>query len=473
MSKPLFVLGVLLVLVVVPISALNRGVSVDAAVHQTEPGQVVSVELMRLRNGGRMPAGVIQTLPLPNSTSLTRTVHFENVEPGQYVVLANGAKPSQRAGQRVDIEEWDVPPVSVQLMPFRLRLRTFRDPKTSDDTPPGRARVILRQQEAFWELPVETDGNGEATVDLWQGGKWTATVESPGSVPFRSRRTIAEPVDTDWALEMPRLEVVGEVVNAESGAPIANAGVALEMSSAEPHQHLTVSARAGRDGTFRFAPVFAGEHKIKAAAEGYPANEVVYSFGDDEESHSLKIALQRTPMTRLSVADAHGAPIAGASVYVVRGELAVVAYGRTDATGKTPVFIPDGEERTVFVVPRDGSLGAMRIRSGTPEVAMTLVDGASRIVMHAESESHEPIPGISLDVRYNGFLLPVEVLEALTARGSRTSSDAEGQMVLTHMPAGVYELWPAPAGPNQAPVRMVAKAGDNVAVLTFVRVNGR
>ena len=444
---------------------LDRGVTVEATIHQTEPGQVVSVELLRLRNRGRQPAGVIQTLALPKSTSMSRTVRFENVEPGQYVVLANGAKASQRAGQRIDLQEWDVPPVDVQLTPFHLRLLTM-----SDGRPLGEARVILRQHDVFWEIPVAIDATGEATVDLWQAGKLSATVESRGSVPYRSRRTIAEPVDADWRLEMPGLEVIGKVIDAESGFPVANAGVALEMKSAEQHQHLSVSATAGQDGVFRFAPVFPGEHTIKAVAEGYPVSEVTYSFGEEEESHSLTVVLQRTPMTRLSVVDARGAAVAGADFFVLRKDMSVAAFGRTDTTGKTPVFIPDGEARNVYVVPRDGSLGAMRIQSGTPAVVMTIGEGVSRIVVRAESESHDPLPRISLDVRYNGFLLPIEVMQILTARGSRTSSDADGRMVLTHMPAGVYELWPAPAHAGSAPVRMIAAPGDNVAVLTFARV---
>lgn len=448
--------------------ALDRGVTVEATIHQTEPGQVVSVELLRLRNHGRQPGGVIQTLTLPKSASMSRTVRFENVEPGQYVVLANGAKASQRAGQRIDLQEWDVPPVNVEITPFHLRLLTMSEGRSL-----GEARVILRQHDVFWEIPVEIDATGEATVDLWQAGELSATVESRGSVPYRSRRTMAEPVDSDWRLEMPRWEVVGKVVDAESGSPVANAGVALEMKSAEQHQHMSVSATAGQDGAFRFAPVFPGEHKIKAAADGYPVTEVTYSFGEEEESYSLTVALQRTPMTRLSVVDARGAAVAGADYFVLRGDMSVVAFGRTDTTGKTPIFIPDGEARNVYVVPRDGSLGAMRIQSGTPAVVMTIGKGVSRIVVRAESESHDPIPRISLDVRYNGFLLPVEVMQILMARGSRTSSDADGRMVLTHMPAGVYEIWPAPAQAGSAPVRMIAGTGDNVAVLTFARVESR
>lgn len=444
--------------------ALARGVRVEATIHQTKPGQVVAVELLKLRNLGRQPGRVIQTLALPKSDAMSRSVHFESVEPGQYVVLANGARPSQRAGQRVDVQEWDVPPVNVQLNPFRVRLRTMKDGEPLGDT-----RVILRQQEAFWQTDVTMDDDGEAVVDLWQGGRLTATVESRDRVPWRSQRTIAEPVDGDWLLEMPRLQVIGQVIDAESGAPIPNAGVALEMSSTEGHDHLSVSANADHEGAFRFAPVFPGEHTIRAASSDYPVSETVYTFGEEEESRSLTIALHRTPMTKLSVVDARGLPITGAKVFVFAGDGATVSSGRTDATGQTPVFIPEGATRNVFVVPRDGSLGAMRIQSGTPQSRMVLMDGSSRIVVRVESESHEPVPRITLDVRYNGFLLPVEVMETLTARGSMTASDADGRMVLNHMPAGTYELWPVPGNAGRAPVRMIATPGENIATLTYTR----
>lgn len=444
--------------------ALARGVTVEAAIHQTEPGQVVLVELLKLRNQGRQPGGVVQTLTLPKSHAMSRSVRFENVEPGQYVVLANGARPSQRAGQRVDVQEWDVPPVNVQLTPFRLRLRTMKDGEPLGDT-----RVILRQHEAFWQTDVAMDDAGEAAVDLWQGGRVTATVESRNSVPWRNERTIAEAIDGDWLLEMPRLEVVGRVIDAESGAAIPNAGVALEMSSTERHYHLSVSANADHEGAFRFAPVFPGEHTIRVASSDYPVSETIYTFGEEEESRSLTIALHRTPRTQLSVVDARGLPVTGAKVFVLAGDAATVTSGRTDATGQTPVFIPEGATHNVLVVPRDGSLGAMRIQSGTRQVRMVLPEGSSRIVVRAESESHEPIPRISLDVRYNGFLLPVEVMEALTARGSMTASDADGRMVLNNMPAGTYELWPVPGNAGRAPVRMIATPGENLATLTYTR----
>lgn len=219
--------------------------------------------------------------------------------------------------------------------------------------------------------------------------------------------------------------------------------------------------------------VFPGEHTIRAVSADYPVSETIYTFGEEEESRSLTIALHRTPMTRLSVVDARGMPVLGATVFVVPGDSTIAASGRTDASGQTPIFIPEGATHNVLVVPRDGSLGAMRIKSGTRQAQMILGQGSSRIVVRAESESHEPIPRISLDVRYNGFLLPVEVMEALTARGSMTVSDADGRMILNHMPAGTYELWPVPGNAGSAPVRMIATPGDNVATLTYTRVGSQ
>lgn len=445
-----------------PDITLDHGATIVAEIHQTEAHQVTAVDLLELRNGGRTPGRVLQHLELPKSDELVRGLRLENVQPGAYVVLAAGAEPSHRAGVRVDVEAGDPVPVHVQIEPFRLRLRTV-----FAGEPLRNARVILRHHEAFWEASIPLD-TGEATVELWQSGKLSATAAAPDVVPYRSRRTLAEPKDTEWLLEMPGLEVVGNVIDAESGAPIPKAGVALKMRSRG--HNMLVSTETNADGEFRFAPVFPGEHELQAAAARYPVTEVTYSFGEEEKSHSVTIALPRTPMTTLEVLDARGQPVLAADYFVYRGQ-ARVARGRTGANGRAAVFIPAGEARDVIVVPRDGSLGVTRIQSGIANARLTLADGTSRIVVRMESEAHEPIPDLTLDVRYNGLLLPIEVLQALAGRGSRTSTDAEGRIVLDHMPPGVYEIWPVAAPALRgAPLRLVAVPGENMAVMTFAPV---
>lgn len=242
---------------------LGRGATLIASIQQTVPGQVTAVELVQLQNGVRRPGRVVQRQVLPESTSRNREVRFEDVEPGQYVVVARGENPVERAGERIDIRTAETVPVQVQLTPYRLRLRTVRDETPFD------ARVVLRHHDAFWEAPVVVPSTGDAQVTLWQTGRLSATVESLESVPYRLRRTVLDPVDADWLLEMPHLEVVGDVIDAETRLPVAHAAVALEMTSPE-HRHLSVSAKADADGRFRFAPVFRGEHTIRAAAPDYP-----------------------------------------------------------------------------------------------------------------------------------------------------------------------------------------------------------
>jgi hypothetical protein len=444
---------------------LRRAASVLAEIYQTEPGQVVQVDLVRLRNDGRAPGPVMQTLRLARSKDVIRSLRFENVDAGQYAIHAKGMLPSELAGTRVDVRVGDTPTAIVQITPFRLRLRAALGGESI-----GTAHVTLRQQDAFWETKLETGPNGEVTATLWQTGPLTAMVMARDVVPYRLRRTITEPLDGEWLLDVPQLEVIGSVVDAETGAPIANAALSLEMKAGT---QLLVNGKAEKDGRFRFAPVSAGMHTLKAVAPDYPVTEMSYSFGENETSHSVTIALERMPATRLLVVDSRGSAVAGANVYAYRGQTRT-AFGRTGGDGQIPLFMREGESRDVFVVPADGSLGVARVSSGTKKLTIRLPEPGSRIIVRAESEAREPIPHMTVDVRYNGYLLPDDVMEAFYTRGSRLSSGENGLIVLELMPAGVYEITPVvprwargAQGAIAAPIRLNTTAGENVVAMTF------
>jgi hypothetical protein len=73
-------------------------------------------------------------------------------------------------------------------------------------------------------------------------------------------------------------------------------------------------------------------------------------------------------------------------------------------------------------------------------------------------------------MRYNGIVIPYGHGGAdVTARDAVPASNAQGEIILDHMPAGVYEFWPvgspeelrevaAGVGPS-APVRMPPRRG--------------
>jgi hypothetical protein len=156
----------------------------------------------------------------------------------------------------------------------------------------------------------------------------------------------------------------------------------------------------------------------------------------------------------------------------------MLGSGRTDAAGTIEIPMPKDETREVYVIPRDGSLAFTQLRSDAAEATVRVPDGTSRIVIRAESEVHAAIPNVSTVIRYDGHILPIDVLLTLaTVQGMQTRSGADGRIVLNHMPPGAYEFWPvgspeelqqtiAAAG-AEAPVRMTVVPGENAAVLTF------
>ena len=92
------------------------------------------------------------------------------------------------------------------------------------------------------------------------------------------------------------------------------------------------------------------------------------------------------------------------------------------------------------------------------------------------------MPNVGVVMRYNGRVVPTEVIAMMaTYQGAIASSGPDGRIIFEHMPPGLYELWPVGSvaelrrltngvGP-EAPVRMTAAPGENLAELTFEPVS--
>ncbi|HYC60095.1 MAG TPA: carboxypeptidase-like regulatory domain-containing protein [Thermoanaerobaculia bacterium] len=452
---------------------LSRGGTVAIAIEQDRPGDVVSVELQKLGDGGRSVGATVQTIEVTAKEPTIET-RFTNVEPGEYMVLAKGDEPWERLGERIEVRATEEAQLTLRIAPFRLRVRTSASGETLRD-----ARVILKNRDALWRAAFTTDSAGEATVQLWQGGPMQLTLESRRyGLPYREFRTVDDGIDSDWLVEVPPYEIAGMVIDNITGRPIAGAAIALHMETAR--FSFGVQTKAAEDGTFRFAPVAPGQHTVSAAAAGYPPSELVYTFADTEPIKNVTLRLEAAPFVPVTVVDARGNPIHAARVMDFIGNKRR-GVGFTDANGAVGVQVSAGETRDVYVIPRDGSLGFLQIRSGSEKETVRIADGVCRIVLQMESEKHAPIPNVWVAIRYNGVTLPEELISTLVSRGARVRSDAQGRIVLDHMPPGVYEFWPvgSPAelrlvaagdGSQEAPVKVTAVAGENMAVMTFVAV---
>jgi 5-hydroxyisourate hydrolase-like protein (transthyretin family) len=449
--------------------AVSRGGTIAVQLRQPKPGTVVALELHRVVDEGRRLGPLVRTLRLDKGSEL-QTPKFDNVERGDYLVVAVGLEEWEKLGEPVTVVPAEESRLPISVVPFRLRVET-----RLKGEPIPKAHVALRNRDMFWTAGIKTDEAGVAVVTLWQGGRFNATVDSPGT-PYLERRVIERNEDTEWVIEIPAREVTGIVIDGATGKPVRNAGVSLDMHSPEGFQ-LSVSTKADADGRFRFAPVAYGEHTLKAAARGYPVTEMTYSFPESEARQSVTVKLEAAPPIRLLVNDSRGNPIIGARVLQFTG-LTRRNMGVTDSDGSVEVLIPPGEMRDIFVVPRDGSLAFTHLAPTVRETTITVPDAVSRLVLRAVEEDDVPIPNVAVVMRYNGAVLPYEVMVALTTRqGTKAASNDQGQIVLDHMPAGVYEFWPvgsteellelaAGVGPS-APVKIAAAPGENVAVMTF------
>lgn len=448
---------------------LVTGGAVTVEVQQSEPGRLVELELWTLQDHGRTLGSMVATRAVADAEQTT-PVRFEGIEPGRYLVLAKGRESSERLAEPVDVEEGLDSRVTLTIAPFRLRLRIEMDGAGVG------ANVVLTQRDLHWSGTFSTSEEGDADVPLWQGGRFRAIVAGAALTPSSHRRDLPEGDDAQWVIDVAAHEIAGIVIDGSTNEPVPAASLVLATKSADGHE-LSVRAKADQHGRFRFAPATHGLHTLKAAAGGYGVMEMTYPFEEPERRRELVVRLERAATTRLSVVDERGMPIAGAHVLEFR-DLTPVGRGTTDASGTIPVMLVDGDARDVWVIPRDGSFGVVRLASGLEKATLTIGRGTSSIVLRTESDSGAPIGGVAVVVRYNGRVLPYEVVNALaTHHGSVTRANADGRMLFRHMPPGLYEFWPvfspaelrkvaAGSGPP-APVRLAATPGENVALLTF------
>jgi hypothetical protein len=447
---------------------LHQGTTVNVTIEQERYGQVVELDLQRVVNG-IAPGPIMEAYMVAPTKDRTIAKRFESVDAGKYIIVAKGADAGMRLGKRTDVSEGEPVDVSLKIDSFDLSLHA-----QTKDGPLSDGRVDLKNLDGLWQAAVSLDDVGSASKTLWQAGKFTATISALHSMPFRQTKTV-DSTDRSWSIDIPSYEITGTVTDSKTDAPIANASVALQIEEPGGYR-LGLSTKTATDGSFRFAPVAHGRHTLKAVSAEYPIGELDYVFEEAEESRNVKIQLEKRPSIRLTVVDGLGLPVSGARVFDPlspnRGML-----GLTDSSGTIPLFVPEAETREIFVVPRDGSLGVIRISAGSDDATLRLGAGNSRIVLRAETQAHQPLARVTMIVRYDGLLLPNEVMESLAGRGSTTASDAQGRMTLEHMPAGLYEFWPVTSAADVAAARtgrppavtMVVVPGENLAVLTFAR----
>lgn len=445
---------------------LVRGGSVAVTV---DAGRELRCELLR---GDR----VIRTAL--KKASATR-VTLEGLEPGSYQMRFRGTEPLQVFVQRVRVEAERVAEVPLTITPRTLTLATY----LGNDRLPD-ATVWFRSTDGGWESLVKTDSDARAVTEIWQPGRFLVSAETATVArSYADFVTIEDVAEPDVTFRLPDRKVRGVVVDASSGSPIPHAEISLETTRPGPERiGSTMRAATDEHGRFVYRVVAAGHQKVSVDADGFLRSEPVeFDLQDADADRELSFPLERGAERRIVVLDGDDVPIGNAVV-------AETAAGRflgirtTDFSGKLSYQLGDREERTLFIVPPNGSFAVARLRgSGQPEAAMQRVVVPSPLAtldVTTRTRAGSVVANIWFLLRYNGEVVPLEVMQILDrVQGLKFFTGTTGSRRLSNMPLGTYELWPALGGADAkailanagpaAPVRLELARGENSAVLTF------
>jgi Carboxypeptidase regulatory-like domain len=389
---------------------------------------------------------------------------FATLAPGTYTLLVRGRGPLQQHATRVTLGTNDRRRTTLAIEPHPLELRV-----TLNGAALPKANVILLEPEHDWMTRFDTDERGRWRGEVWQRGAYVARVKSPS---MQALSTVETRIDgPELVLDLPSLTVRGRVVD-DSGAPIAKASVSLRSEWAD--SSATAPLQSDADGRFAFRGVPEGRQKLTVRAPGFLLTEPV-RFELAKEDRDVEVRLQRGVRKTVVVRDSHSAPIAGASVFCGEPER-IWSSGTTTAEGHAAMSLPPGG-CVLYVIPDGMSFAMTRATPRMIEDAAALpvyAGGATgRLEVSMKTVEGAPVGGVRLLVRYNGDVLPADVVRVLErVQGLAFRTDDGGVATLPALPLGTYEMWPyrndreaenilAAGSLFEAPITLTLKTGEN------------
>lgn len=454
-----------------PAITLSQGSTLELTLDAAPDSGRMSIDLARPR-GLNQSADVFRSLSLEKGTSSAR---FENIEPGETIVILRGEKPLQRLSRLLRLKESEVRAETIRIDPLQLDVEVRRGTAGV-----GGAFLTLRNGENHWSADLKADADGNVSAEAWERGDVLFVVRATESgAPLLLPRTLEGTSRATVRLDVPVRRIRGTVLD-ETGAPIRDALVRIESVNDDGTAG-TMSVMANAQGTFVADGLRDAKYTLVAERSGYlPSDRVVFHLDEAVPEKQVDISLFRGDSRRVVVRSVRGLPLIGAFL-VVMSDGEAIETARTDANGDATVHTRPGRPAVVYVVPREGSFAARRLaspRESAGEEQITVPEGDAALELQARTTSGEPLPHLHFLMRYNGEIIPPEVEEVLEMqRGVAATTDANGVVRIDRLPQGFWECWPVrnldelrdvlAGGPVAAPVQVSARYGLNVARMTF------
>jgi hypothetical protein len=357
-------------------------------------------------------------------------VQFPDLGPGLYTVLARGPQPLQRLSAKVNVgAEGGTLRLIIPKTKTALRV-------TLAGAPIARASVMLTHDELRWGTELTTDADGRFTGALWEPAVYDARVRpelaaAPHVVDVRL-------TSETMTIDVPDRHISGRVLN-ENAEPIGGAVVVLRSES--PGATLTVRTTASPDGAFTFFGVREGAHSLFARAPSYlNSDAVTFEMRGPSAIRSADLKLMRGTQRAVRVIDERGGAVANATLYTAC-DGHVKSTTMTNAEGRSTVAIPDAASCAIYALPKEGSIGVVRVNRAE-NLVIRVPEGSSSLQLALKSEAGDAFADLWLLMRIDGMIVPPAIARQLATRGLSLVTNAEGKISLAHIPPGTYEFWP-------------------------------
>lgn len=419
------------------------------AVHVARNGDPSPLDVrLGLLRDDRQPSWIATRHLQPDRSDIT----FRDVAAGSYALLLGGPRPLERASAHVVVGTDDHRTVTIAIQP-----RSFHGRFTMGGTP--LANATLTVQAADFTTSATTDARGVIIEPLWQGGDVRLTIDSPrlgAPYPAQVRLTGHLVLDIES-------RVVRGVVRGTNGEPVAGASIVLRAEGED--RRVPRRTTTNNKGEFRIDGVRPGSQSLRVSASGYLRGKPI-EFQIAEREHVENVVLDPGLGSSIEVVDAGGHAIPGVTVVCATGN-SIRSITRTDVLGHALVATPRDGNAMLFA----GLVAQRAARSGR----IVIPPGSASLQLELLVTDGMPLTDLPLLVRYNGAIIPPEVARVF---GIQQRTDARGRAVLSHVPPGVYELWPyrsdeeaealmASESVLAAPIKLDVASGEYRATVRF------
>lgn len=391
---------------------------------------------------------------------------FDALAPGAYIVVVRGKGAMQQVASKVVVGRDDHRRMTMVIAPMSVEARVL----IGGEPLPNATAMLLDTSDSTMAR-FTTDAEGWWRGEVWQRSEYVVRVRAPGMAVATTHATFDRPQVT---IDLPALIVRGRVLDLQTGKPVPAASLSLRTRWED--KSATAPLTADAEGRFVFRGVQPGTQQLTVRAAGYLLqDDVEFELSEEKPVHELEMRLDPGVRREIVVRDGRGAPVARASV-LCGDEERVRSSTITDDEGRAAAPLPrDG--CTLYVIPDGTSFGLTRVTRAMIEseaaLPVSLEKAAGRLEVVVQTEQGHPVGGVRLLVRYNGKVVPPEVVRIIErVQGLAFRTDDGGVATLPALPLGTYEIWPyrtdgevaqilASAYALEAPIELNLKTGDN------------